>query len=70
MVSFAKVFLRKVCGNSAESSRKFGKKENLFIVSGKGAEILRKVADQFRRNLRNIFCNDPFPNDPISEWLI
>ena len=60
MGSLAKGFLRKVCGNSAESLRKLR-----FIAPGKGAEILRK----FRGNLRKIFCNDPFPNDPISELL-
>ena len=43
VVSLAKVFfLRKVCENSAESSRKFPKIR--FIASRKGAEILRKVA--------------------------
>ena len=31
----------------------------LFIASGKGAEILRKVAEISRK----VFC--PFPNDPI-----
>ena len=39
---FAEI-LRKVCGNSAENSRKSEK--NVFIASGKGAEILRKVAE-------------------------
>ena len=58
MGSLAKVLLRKVCGNSAESLRKIR-----FIASGKlgcgnSAESLRK----FRRNFRKIFCNDPFPN--------
>ena len=52
--------LRKFCGNSAESSRK-----RHFIAPGKGAESLRK----FHGNLRKIFCNDPFPNDPISAFL-
>ena len=60
MGSLAKGFLRKVCGNSAESSRKLR-----FVAPGKGAESLRK----FRGNLRKIFCNDPFPNDPISKLL-
>ena len=45
--------LRKLCGNLH------------FIAPGNSAEILRKA----RGNLRNIFCNDPFPNDPISELL-
>ena len=60
MGSLAKGFLRKVCGNSAESSRKLR-----FVAPGKGAESLRK----FRGNLRKIFHNDPFPNDPISKLL-
>ena len=32
-----------------------------FIASGKGAEFSQKFAD--------FFCNDPFSNDPISEFL-
>ena len=61
MGSLAKGFLRKVCGNSAESSRKIR-----FIASGRGAEILRKVCGNLRKNLQ---CHyDPFPN-PISELL-
>ena len=64
MGSLAKGFLRKVYGNSAENSRKIR-----FIAPGKDAEILRKVLRKFRGNLRKIFCNDPFPNDPISELL-
>ena len=60
MGSLAKGSLWKVCGNSAESSRTIR-----FIAPGKGAEILRKVCG----NLRKIFCNDPFPNDPISVVL-
>ena len=59
MGSLAKVFFF-FFGNSAESSRKLR-----FIAPGKGAEILRK----FRGNLRKFFCDDPFPNDPISELL-
>ena len=67
MGSLAKGFLRKVCGNSAENSRKFAKKyfslrqERVRKFCGKFEEILR--------NLQNFFCNDPFPNDPISELL-
>ena len=34
-----------------------------LIASGKGAEILWK----FSRHSRKHFCNDPFPNDPISQ---
>ena len=60
MGSLAKGFLRKLCGKFAEIC-----KEMHLIAPGKGAEILRK----FRGNLRKIFCNDPFPNDPISELL-
>ena len=35
-------------------------------VSEKGVEILWK----FCRNLRKLLCNDPFPNNPISEFEI
>ena len=56
--------LRKFCGNSAESSQR-----TTFYCARKGcgnsAESLRK----FHGNLRKIFCNDPFPNDPISVLL-
>ena len=51
--------LRKFCGNLQEIR---------FIASGKGAEILRKVCGNFVE-IAKIFCNDPFPNDPISELL-
>ena len=51
MGSLAKGFLRKVCGNSAESLRKFAKIR--FIASGKGAEILRKVAEISRKFAEN-----------------
>ena len=67
MGSLAKGYLRKVCGNSAENLRKFAKNTFYCVRKGCGnsAESLRK----FRGNLRKIFCNDPFPNDPISELL-
>ena len=58
--------LQKVCGNSAESSRKFGKKIVLLRQ-----ERVRKFCGKLRKfggNLRNIFCNDPFPNDPIRNY--
>ena len=42
----SKGFLRKVCGNSAESLWKFQKIR--FIASGKGAEMLRKAAEILR----------------------
>ena len=48
MGSLAKGFLRKVCGNSAENSRKFAKKcvllrqERVRKLCGKFAEISRK----------------------------
>ena len=61
MGSLAKGFLRKVCGNSAEILRKI--RGNYVLLR---AESLRK----FRGNLRKFFCDDPFPNDPISELLI
>ena len=64
MGSLAKGFFAESCGNSAEIC-----KEMHFIAPEKGcgnsAESLRK----FRGNLRNIFCNNPCPNDPISELL-
>ena len=50
--------LRKFCRHSAENLQK-------FRFNASSAESLRK----FRGNLQNIFCNDPFPNDPISELL-
>ena len=42
---------RKVCGNSAENSRKFLQK--VLIASGKGAEILQKVAEISRNFAEN-----------------
>ena len=56
---FAEI-LRKFCGKFAETTFYCARKG-----CGNSAESLRK----FRRNLRKIFCNDPFPNDPISELL-
>ena len=53
--------LRKFCGKFAETRFYCARKG-----CGNSAESLRK----FRGNLRKIFCNDPFPNDPISELLI
>ena len=58
MGSLAKGFLRKVCGKFAETTFYCARKG-----CGNSAESLRK----FRGNLRKLFCNDPFPNDPISE---
>ena len=58
-------------GVFAESLRKFCGKfaDNTFYCARKGcgnsAESLRK----FHGNLRKMFCNDPFPNDPISVVL-
>ena len=62
MGSLAKRFLRKVCGNSAENSRKFAKHTFYCVRTGcrNSAESLRKFAE--------LFSNDP-PNDPISELL-
>ena len=68
MGSLAKGFfaesLRKFCGKFAEICRKYVllRQERVRKFCGK----LRK----FRGKLRKIFCNDPFPNDPISELLI
>ena len=55
--------LRKFCGKFAEICRKYVllRQERVRKFCGK----LRK----FRGKLRKIFCNDPFPNDPISELL-
>ena len=54
---FWRKFCGKFCGNNVllppERVRKF---------CGKFAEISRKFAENFS-------CNDPFPNDPISELL-
>ena len=55
--------LRKFCGKFAEIWKM------RFVASGKGAEILQQFA-KFRGHLRNIFCNDPFPKDPISSELL
>ena len=55
-VVLAKGFLRKVCARWRGNSRK---------VCGNFLEICRSVSG----NLQKCFCNDPFPNDPISEWL-
>ena len=41
MGSLAKGFFRKVCGNPAETSRKFGANVN-FLASGKAAKSFRK----------------------------
>ena len=48
-------------GNSAEILRK---------VRGNYVLLRQKRVRKFRGNLRKIFCNDPFPNDSISELLI
>ena len=53
--------LRKFCGKFAETTFHCARKG-----CGNSAESLRK----FRGNLRKLFCNDPFPNDPISELLM
>ena len=39
-------------------------KNNVFLRQ----ERVRKVCG-FRRNSRKVFCNDHFPNDPISDLL-
>ena len=67
MGSLAKGFLRKVCGSSAENSRKFAK--NTFYCVRKGCRNSAESLRKFRGNLQKFFCNDPFPNDPISELL-
>ena len=74
MGSLAKgFFFRKVCGDSVENSRKF--KEKRFITSGKLSRVRKfcgefaEISQKFVENLRKMFCNDPFPNNPISELL-
>ena len=56
--------LRKFCGDFAEICKKYVplRQERVRKFCGKFAEISRR--------LRKIFCNDPFPNDPISELQI
>ena len=68
MGSLAKGSLRKACGNSAENLRKFCRKY-VSLRQERVRKFCGKFADISRR-LRKIFCNDPFPNDPISELLI
>ena len=53
----AKVFLQKLGGNSSENVCQ----ERVRKFCGKFAKFL----GDFQTN----FCNDPFPNDPLSEWL-
>ena len=55
--ALAKVFLQKLGGNSSENVRQ----ERVRKFCGKFAKFL----GDFQRN----FCNDPFLNDPLSEWL-
>ena len=64
MGSLAKGSLRKVCGSSAEILRKV-RGQYVLLRQENSAESLRKC----HGNLRKIFCNDPFPNDPISVVL-
>ena len=52
--------LRKFCGKFAETT---------FYCARKGCGISAESLRKFRGNLRKFFCNDPFPNDPISELL-
>ena len=59
---FFSEILQKFCGNL----QKYGllRQES---VCGNSTERLRSA--KILRKLRNIFCNDPFPSDPISEFL-
>ena len=64
MGSLAKgLFLRKVCGNSVQLSQKYVllRHERVRKFCVKFVEVSRKFAESF--------CNDPFPNSPISELL-
>ena len=51
------------CGKFAEILRKF--LGNTFYCSRKFCGNLQKIGGNFRK----FSCNDPFPNDPISELL-
>ena len=62
MGSLAKASLQKVCRNSAE------KQKNVLLRQERVQKFCGKFAE-FHENLRNIVCNDPFPNDPTSELL-
>ena len=64
MGSLAKGSLRKVCGNSAEILRKVRGQYVLLCQ-----ERVRKFCGKFAEISRKFFCNDPFPNDPISVVL-
>ena len=61
---------RKFCGKFAEicnnKKKRLLRQERLRKFCRNSAESLQKL----RGNLRKVFCNDPFPNDPISELLI
>ena len=62
--------LLKFCGKFAKIYAKITKKKrNVLMRQEKGAKFCGKLR-KFRGNLRNFFCNDPFPNDPISELLV
>ena len=67
MGSLAKGFLRKVCGNSAEILRKV--RGNYVLLRQERARKFCGKFAEIRVNLRKLFCNDPFPNDPVSELL-
>ena len=66
MGSLAKESLRKVCGASAENSRKYEKLHFMLLRQ----ERVRKFCGKLQKFRAKCFCNDPFPNDPISELLI
>ena len=57
----------KVYGNSAESLRKFAKTSCCCVRKGCGDSA--ESFGNFAEICGNIFCNDPFPNDPIIEVL-
>ena len=59
--------LRKVWGNSAEIMRKV--RGNYVLLRQEKVRKFYGSLRKFRGNLRKISCNDPFPNDPISELL-
>ena len=73
MGSLAKGFLPKVCRNSAEVcgnlKKKKKKRKNVWLRQERVQKFCGKLR-KYRGNLRNLFCNDPFPDDPRSELLI
>ena len=56
--------LRKFCGKFAEIFKKYA-----LVRQERARKFCGKLRN-FAEILRKSFCNDPFPNDPISELLM